>query len=313
MEDIYHPRQILFLSVDIIGSTSYKYIRQKSNTEGWLEFFESFFLEFHNFYFNEQLEERDPSLVEKLKLWKGLGDEILFYIEVKERKEVINVIKSFREAVINYKEEIREKKLSVKATAWIAEFPLNNKILRINGDNDFIGPQIDIGFRLGKYATERKFVISVELALLLTSRDNSEGKLHFFYDERKNLKNVKLPELYPIIWIEMYDKDIDELKILFPDEYSLHNIKEKNSSKLRKFCKKVIKNSEHMLNIPILINDEYYKKAPEDYYEKVKMIAKDKLLTEFENDKVYKEQGDDVKYEQIQDIIKNKDYLRRND
>ncbi|EMJ98310.1 hypothetical protein LEP1GSC193_1255 [Leptospira alstonii serovar Pingchang str. 80-412] len=196
---------ILFLSVDIVGSTEYKNKAQSQNH--WLRFFTTFYEEFPITFLNQI--EANSSLFQNLKLplqklWKSLGDELIFECEIKKHQEVQYLVKAFSQAVFNYSYNIKDKNLSLKGCAWIAGFPVINAMITSdsngNETKDYIGPQIDIGFRISKFATELKFVISVEVLILLARTTNTHFK--FYLEEPRPLKGVLSNKPYPIIWIK---------------------------------------------------------------------------------------------------------------
>ena len=109
--------------------------------------------------------------------------------------------------------------LSLKAAAWIAavsnigdidenEIPEENPELENIFEKyqshegyeiyEFLGNDIDAGFRIAKYALDGKFVISFELAYLISQITESVPYLHII--TYKKLKGVWKDKLYPIIW-----------------------------------------------------------------------------------------------------------------
>lgn len=147
-------------------------------------------------------------------MWKANGDELIFVSELSNRWHCESLINVFIEIIKKYDTNIRsrsDQKLGIKGTSWLAGFPVINHEVMIafsKGDDkpDFIGPSIDIGFRLTKHSTTRKFVISVELAhLLCDSHDGSS--LTFCSDGLHELKGVLSGVGYPIIWIDMRKPD----------------------------------------------------------------------------------------------------------
>lgn len=131
----------------------------------------------------------------------------------------------------------RSNRLDVKCTVWTAGFPiLNKEVVVRNGDDDpfqgsgdyfiesgtllneryrtgdrtkvttdYIGPSIDIGFRLTGHATPRKLIISVGVAYTLSRSDPPDDipELNIQYDGSFQLKGVFGGAPYPIFWIDM--------------------------------------------------------------------------------------------------------------
>ena len=122
----------LFASADLVGSTAYKSTSSADKPE-WAATFKQFFRDF------PLAVEREYSLVpdkcgtcqEHLRPWKFSGDEVLFWVELRSYRESIVHLAAFKQAVVSFsKLWLSEKKisLSLKATAWLAGFPVRVKI-----------------------------------------------------------------------------------------------------------------------------------------------------------------------------------------
>ncbi len=99
---------------------------------------------------------------------------------------------------------------------------------------DFIGPAMDTGFRLGKFANNHKMILSIDLAYMLSFEKgwyekigkDTYGfkKIKVGYDGRETLKGVINGKPYPLIWINMLPPDGDGLHLedqLRHQEYKL--------------------------------------------------------------------------------------------
>jgi hypothetical protein len=64
--------------------------------------------------------------------------------------------------------------------------------------NEFLGQDIDIGFRIKKETQDRRLVLSIELAKILSDKTEYLSRLNII--TYKNLKGVWKNRLYPIIW-----------------------------------------------------------------------------------------------------------------
>lgn len=119
----------------------------------------------------------------------------IFKILIQENSSLKN--ESFFDIIDNFSdnEKIWMKKsniLGIQSAAWIAivcdgkkaDFsPYDNylkkyKISEIHQINDFIGKDIDAGFRIKKETQERRLVVSVELAKLLSDRTDYLSRLN---------------------------------------------------------------------------------------------------------------------------------------
>ena len=104
--------------------------------------------------------------------------------------------------------------LSLKATAWLAvvskfggdaenlfeEYNLEKK----NRFYEFLGNDIDAGFRISKFTAEGRLAISFELAAVLSFKTKYLKKLNII--TYKHLKGIWGGRLYPIIWYHNVDK-----------------------------------------------------------------------------------------------------------
>ncbi|MCL2193087.1 MAG: hypothetical protein FWB78_06805 [Treponema sp.] len=246
-----HPKKRIFLSVDIIGSTSAK---KGSTSDEWVEGFAAFLHSVNILYQNKfskvigkhcrdtcekkpclpkfsQDAQDDPAEAQNgssegerppyhaVHFWKYIGDEVVLTADlfckkhhasmhvlalaetVKEfnRKDRMGCDVSTQEALAKF-----GNKLRVKAFAWVGGFPVRNIELRLRGQKsqyvkDFLGPSIDLGFRLAKFASEDKLVISPSLAYLIAS-EPGDDKSHvpLCFGGMVELKGIK--DQQPLIW-----------------------------------------------------------------------------------------------------------------
>lgn len=178
--------------------------------------------------------------------WKGAGDEVLFSKAIQSPVDAMATIHAFLLVMRDHRTRFADKglPLDVKGTAWLAGFPVNNAEIvlpgglsepaedrlddpvvenyrllglhkpgRKNAPIDYIGPSIDLGFRLREHATPRRLVVSADLVWLLChahgdflererSRCSQLGVPHIGYDGRHSLKGILGGQPYPLIWIE---------------------------------------------------------------------------------------------------------------
>src|SRR5262249_6657574 len=146
------------------------------------------------------------------RLVKAIGDEILLETELKNSSDARALIRFFGRALARYaSRNLASLRLQLKGTAWIAGFPINNHQFQIDTygsiARDFIGPCIATGFRIAKFATPTKLVVSVDLALvLLTSTDDA---LDSHFDGTQGLRGVLGGKPYPIIWYKVPGADAE--------------------------------------------------------------------------------------------------------
>lgn len=194
------------------------------------------------------------------QIWKRKGDEIIYSVEIIDSYHFVYCLIFFLTSIAKYREnfgiesqDVREN--DVKATIWLAGFPLvntetafinpesqirhhsrslstlNNLIGLYRIDNtddnriDYIGPSVDIGFRISTLANNIKIPINVEVAYILSTvfdvgNENpnftilekyikfNEEKTNYkfahetFYDGEVNLKGVFDERGYPFFWLK---------------------------------------------------------------------------------------------------------------
>ena len=156
-----------------------------------------------------------------MRIWKFVGDEILFHVELGRHEEVLFHAIALKKAVNEYGMKLAQKHpgLELKATLWGAGFPVSNVEVvttashqnEQSGANppalDFLGPNVDLGFRLAQHANRRRLVLSAEIALLIFHARKSKqpiDELHLFLDPPREMKGFGSNE-YPILWLDRGD------------------------------------------------------------------------------------------------------------
>ncbi len=226
---------VLFLSVDLANSTAFKAKNYHITSDDgddkprsgqpWLEAFEFFYttfpVVFNSYYGHEAApsanKERSPSIYDKPHIWKLLGDEILFYVSLQNINHAVQTVDAFRQSILDFNARLNSRpeyrSLRCKGAAWTAGFPVINSKIAITIDNkdnlDFVGPSIDIGFRLSKHSNDRRFIVSAELLLLLlcAPTDTHVRPFRFHFHKKEELHGVLHGAAYPIVWIDMLDQD----------------------------------------------------------------------------------------------------------
>ena len=263
----------LFISIDQIGATQAKFDRtilplkpfDEQNKEqlripSWHRTLLSFHNEFDlvlkeilnvNFQNEEKIE---------FTIWKRLGDEILYKIELKNGIDAFKAIivmmltiKKYRTQRqilnCNYKPE-QASHLNIKATFWMAGFPLLNleipketmtnlldgnrpnshtlinqlsfsKASMLNGAIDYVGPSIDTGFRLTGKSDKNRIIISFEIAYLLAKIYSDANP----GDEVRKIKDLLLEmKLFqgdkPELFDNIFFEGNTELKGVYRNEYN---------------------------------------------------------------------------------------------
>jgi len=203
----------LFLSVDIVDSTALKQ-ELRDRESSWIEIAHTFYTRFPNLVDEAlaamQFWDRTKSGSE-LTAWKAIGDELVFVADIESMPDVPLLIEGFRDAVNGWNAEYESKAVSVKAVGWLAGFPVMNSVIPGDADDhfDYLGSSMDVGFRLCRFATPRKFVLAIDLAYVLAAlgEELEEG---LRYHGPEVLKGVLRNRPYPVFWLDCFAADTDE-------------------------------------------------------------------------------------------------------
>ena len=158
----------------------------------------------------------------KVKPWKAVGDELIYQLIVRSRKDLHWITLAFLAAVrvIDGKVKDRggaERGLRIKGSAWVAGFPVRNRKIRLPAieSEDFLGPDIDTGFRIGKCTQPGMLVVSMKLAELLSETPGEINPVVGKIVGWEELKGVWNDKKYPIVWVDFpsgYPRADDDLK-----------------------------------------------------------------------------------------------------
>lgn len=226
-------------------------------------------------------------------LWKAAGDELIYTITITDYRQTALFILAWQDAIKQFRRTLKgfSKKLNLKGSAWLAGFPVNNTEVifdfnRMAGESsagshfdasdenmlnlfsfytekngvdsnstiiDYIGPSIDIGFRLGAFSTPRHLICSVELVWILCqalkdrtiksicdlSENCEENSKVFHFSGRHLLKGVLDGVPYPIFWI-----DIGEHKNFNSAEDKISNCPPLETNAVEQYCEEFIDSCE---------------------------------------------------------------------
>jgi hypothetical protein len=227
----------LFLSVDLAGSTAFKAGAGKRTLEDqtypvWVNLTNQFYRRFPAsvaaaFRELRHVDDADFDGYAAPALWKTIGDEIVLCCRVENIEHLAYCLNAFIRALDRFSQELKTQAggLDVKGTGWIAAFPAPNftvlgshtepdeselidEALEVVADtrpheHDFLGSEIDSGFRLSQFSTSDKLVVSAGLALLLCNAASHRlFNVPFNYDGRQSLRGVIDGHPYPIVSID---------------------------------------------------------------------------------------------------------------
>lgn len=225
---------VIFYSFDLVNSTHYKSINPN-----WISLFNKFF----EFIQSEVRRETNNGL----EVWKYVGDEVIIKQRVRTIEDILKspkLAKRIMDSTINQLSDYNRPlklNLSVKATVWIAkindkyseddEHSDRNHNIRIqtpsqsnnSSENDYLGPDIDIGFRISKYSVSSIVSLSANLAWLIHRIESStkiESAKSCKIVHYEQLKGVWGDRYYPVVW---YAQKWDELGSMFSYDECMTN------------------------------------------------------------------------------------------
>lgn len=261
----FHPKHRIFLSIDAIGSTQLKStLAQRGCTpDAWANCFMAFLPEVEVVYWKKFVEtvnkychintcdhkcvpqttarRKEKVNFPRANVWKYIGDEVVLVAELSCPKlhpslHVLALAETIKQFNANFKEQPiniggEEKKLQFKGTAWVAGFPVTNIEIILpgikGGISDYLGPSIDLGFRLSKFASQERLVISASLAHLIVSGDYLGRTVSYMGEntpavplcfggnvEAKGVKNGK----HPLIWHPIVETEESKLCLVNNDD-----------------------------------------------------------------------------------------------
>jgi hypothetical protein len=238
-----HQRLQLFFSADLAGGTTFKNqypVERVNYSQAWPTVFEQFFREFERAFRQEVTSAReelsdDAWIAPPPKLWKINGDELLFtelvYPDQRRRNPALGTsLRTFVRLVQKYDEIYLAKGMGVRGCIWTAGFPLRNKSVRITegdieiikrdhmqrdedtGDyepdstvvTDYVGRDMDLGFRLAALALPMRVVCSFDVAQFVTALPD-QSSLAVYHVGWRPLRGILRGLPYPILWLEAGD------------------------------------------------------------------------------------------------------------
>ncbi|KQQ58761.1 hypothetical protein ASF69_15595 [Rhizobium sp. Leaf311] len=244
----------LFLSVDLTGSTAYKH--KKQNTLEWIKAFQAFYGQFPRILSEKYAEacNLSPSITQyeisngEPKLWKTVGDEILFCCRLYSHCHLGAAISAFIESLKDFGVTAKTYELNTKGNAWVGSFPSPNCSIMpikknggdtedsLNGKNDiptednelrvdaepsnfdFLGKGIDAGFRISKNSAIDTLTISPGLGILLAQAAGSHRVTGFKRSirlvEMQVFKGVANDSPYPVLTIDTSRDDRHETLLI---------------------------------------------------------------------------------------------------
>jgi class 3 adenylate cyclase len=170
-----HRQVVMFMSADVVGSTEFKTRSAVQASGGWVEAFEAFFNELPLIFMGRIANHFwDVDRLPDSGVWKVMGDELVFAAKPRSIDEARRVAMAFRDAVADYDQSLAQRwPLRIRGACWAAEIGGRNRAVEIpemlGGRNDrpyvdYLGPDVDIGFRLSPHSRTGRVILSPNLA-----------------------------------------------------------------------------------------------------------------------------------------------------
>lgn len=267
-------------------------VDQATKGPAWFSAIQGFYFEAQQAFIGDwreaqaQSEEAELLYGDEPILWKTVGDEVLFTKIITDHRQIVTTLHCWMSALRRMRKFLRDENqsLDVKSTCWTAGFPFRNREVVLDRDKrktpdkienyytesgkilnsyyknpkssniviDYIGPSIDTGFRLSGFATGRKFVLSVDVAYLISMSqfDGEVKRIDLHYDGSTSLKGVIGGSNYPVFWIDMSDD-----ASLARKEDKLINIRDCEKEDVKEYCEEFYNVYSEYTFRPFIEND----------------------------------------------------------
>lgn len=304
----------LFFSFDLANSTSFK----AEHPSLWSSVFTCFYSQvLENLGVEDyKTPNNDDESVCVRKLWKLIGDEVLIYVEIKELSQLYTQIASVSktldilmkkiadkvekdicngECTVNHCQDVRQvvvSTLGVKVAAWLAECHTERVSNASNiiycpmtttfSDKriDFLGKEIDEGFRMAKYAVKNKILVSPLLAWLIwrkSQEDEDEKKIikaNFKITAFVTMKGVWKSRKVPMV---MFHQSFERLiEILEYDELDLETYSNVREAGVERFA---TDRRFEIDRIDKILADVYEKNAAERLYKRLENASDIEIIS----------------------------------
>jgi hypothetical protein len=297
VDDPFRPQLRLFLSFDLEGSTKLKQHDQSQET--WMRHILSFLNSFRDGFldkFEEHRKKKDLE-VSAPRLWKVLGDEMIFSSELGSAREAAMLVEAQVAAIEEWNRPPTGPKnrgvesttakatrsdfqnLRVKGAAWLAGFPVHNLPIVISESGifdspdpenagqewavDYLGPSMDLGFRVSRFATPTWLAITVDLLWFL---EEGAADLRVRFEGRREVKGVLDGQGYPCFVVQCRPSPMETAEI---ELSATTNPEPKRPVAFKDFCTNFMAETGAPAFKPFIYKDG----APPDYDEKVRQVS----------------------------------------
>jgi hypothetical protein len=227
------PRTYFFGSFDLVNATQFK----SQHPERWQK-------TIWEFYQNVKAALK-KDLHSEAVIWKFAGDEVLFWISPTEKRELCNCVLETYNVLQQLDKRIRSETddlLRVKGACWAAlscrpeagkfsetaesdtENSAPNLVVTLGADEqapslDFVGPDIDTGFRVSTCTFKSVLTVSAELAAFLMR--NAEIPMYEMLHlvGYRSLKGIWNGRPYPVVWFGNFINHVFEYDDYLASEF----------------------------------------------------------------------------------------------
>lgn len=203
---------VMFMSADVVGSTSFKVQAQRERSD-WLEAFATLFRELPLVFMGQVATafiEHDE--IPETGVWKVMGDEVILLALPDSIEVAAGLTAAFCNTVRQCDARISQRwPLNLRGTCWAAEVGQRNRRIEIpemfggrDGSPyvDFLGPDVDTGFRLSAHSGHGEVIVSPNLLEPIARLADQPLRFHPAGEAR--LKGVLQGEAMPL-WIVSAD------------------------------------------------------------------------------------------------------------
>jgi hypothetical protein len=210
----------MFLSADLAGATAFK--SENIGPDGeprWLDAFETLFQELPlRLVGAVAMRFLEAPSFPKVEVWKVMGDEIIFLAGPLDAIEAKGLILGFCDALAAYSENLTAcYGLRIRGCCWSARIGSGNRIVEIREMTDFgsgrpyvdfLGPDVDLGFRLCSRAAPGEVVVAPSLAEAVLCVDQPPP-LPLRWKETASLKGIHGGRPVPILGMRFEDNPME--------------------------------------------------------------------------------------------------------
>jgi len=289
--------KILFpnISGEQVDSILYKGL--KDECSDWAAVIEEHFHGFHQMFEKKLKEYKLPKGLsfdsKNILPWKSIGDELIYSIKLNNAGSLHVFLYNFISAIEEYNSRLKQgNQIGMKGTAWTAGFPVRNRIINIPGNQkDYLGPDMDIGFKL-KSCVKAGFVVVCMNIVDLVGRFETTNQIYIKHVGWDVLKDVWKGKPYPIFWAS-HSKDIhrneNNCGETFISKFTEKWLDEASLQEAKHFKEQI---DQIRVNLPYDLGEvtpyifDEEKKRPDDHELILQILAKlDDLNKTYEDDK----------------------------